>query len=268
MTRAFSVASWNVEHFGKYRKPRRVGSVVAFAAQQDSDILAIYEVENKRVFRPIIEAMPDYHFFITEGEQTQEILIGIRHGVSAYATQNLNFKSGQSTLRPGVLVTVHVDNAYYPVLFLHLKSMRDPRGFGLRHDMIRRAYDFQKTLTKASKSLAKEAADFAGEPAPAQVPPVNYIFVGDLNTMGLDYYPRSKFDIQGEDEIAELRRFGRYRNMRLLEKNAPATYYKNSASTKLLSNLDHVVAADHLQFEKFNGKDIDVRGWPGLATEA
>jgi len=244
MTKIFSIASWNVEHFGSRRSRRDIGPIIDFLAGQNADIVALYEVESGRVYRPILEKMPDFHFFITEGQQTQEILVGVRQGFPAYITQKVQFKSGQSTLRPGVLLTVKANYEYYPILFLHLKSLPDPKGFGLRNDMIRRAYNFQKVLAKA-----------AGQQR------VNFMFMGDLNTMGMDYYPRRRFDIPAQDEIAEIQRFSRYRDMRLLSKNAPATFSNGSQSYYPPADLDHVVAARHLQFRSFNGKDVDVRGW-------
>jgi hypothetical protein len=60
---AFSVASWNVEHF------KNVGATneerVAFIAEQDPDVLAIYEVEGADVWRELMAGLPGYSFFIT-----------------------------------------------------------------------------------------------------------------------------------------------------------------------------------------------------------
>ena len=115
MAKAFSVASWNVEHFGK--DASKVSRVVNYMATQKADVVAVYEVESGQVFQPIVKAMPNYQFHITAGPQTQEILIGVKHGISAYVSQKVEFKSGQSTLRPGVLVTIHVGNQFYPMPF-------------------------------------------------------------------------------------------------------------------------------------------------------
>jgi exonuclease III len=245
MAKAFSVASWNVEHFGKNAAKRK--NAIEFLAQNPADIVAVYEVVSKEAFRPIVEAMPKYQFHITEGPQVQEILVGIRQGFSAYVTQRLEFKGGQATLRPGVLVTLHIDDAFYSVVFLHLKSAPDPRGFGLRDDMMRRAFKFRRTLDKLAV-----AADGA-----------NYVFVGDLNTMGLDY-PFKQHDISGEDEIKELERRAKLKTtrMKVLGKNAPATWWNGLGSRFPPSNLDHVVASQHLNFKKINGAEVDVRGWP------
>ncbi len=65
--------------------------------------------------------------------------------------------------------------------------MPDPKGFGLRHDMIRRAFDFKKTLKNATKKEAERIANETGGSVSATLPLANYIFVGDLNTMGMDY---------------------------------------------------------------------------------
>ena len=111
MAKAFSVASWNVEHFGrqsKKTKPRPIAPIIKFLADQEADVVAVYEVESRSVFRPMVKAMPSYQFHITEGPQMQEILIGVKRGVGAYLTQKLQFKAGQATLRPGVLVSVCV----------------------------------------------------------------------------------------------------------------------------------------------------------------
>ncbi len=250
MTKAFSIASWNVEHFGRGKNAHKVDETIQYLAKQAADVVAVYEVESKSVFRPIVKAMPQHQFHITEGPQTQEILVGIKRGISAYVTQKLTFKAGQPTLRPGVLVTVCAGGDFYPLVFLHLKSSPEPKGFGLRDDMIRRAFKFRTALDEVAGGRGK----------------ANYIFVGDLNTMGLDY-PYKKHDIAGTDEVKEIARLARYRNMRVLTKNAMHTWWNGSRSTYKPSNLDHVVAADHLKFKTINGAEVDVRGWPKEPTD-
>ena len=39
------------------------------------------------------------------------------------------------------------------------------------------------------------------------------------------------------------------------------------APTSMRSDLDHVVAADHLRFVQFDGADVDVCGWPKLPVK-
>ncbi|MCP4288366.1 MAG: hypothetical protein GY792_28730, partial [Gammaproteobacteria bacterium] len=219
MAKAFSVASWNVEHFGaldkQKKKPKKpIQPIVDYLAAQDADVVALYEVRGSIVFRPLVEAMPEHQFHITEGPQAQEILIGVRHGFSSFVTQKLAFKSSQPGLRPGVLLTLRIDGAYYPVVFLHLKSMTDPKGFGLRDDMLRHALGFRKRLDEADDGV-----------------PANYIFVGDLNTMGMDY-PYTQHDITAQAEIDELKRRARHytKKMRVLGKNEPFTWWGGSSS--------------------------------------
>ena len=255
MAKAFSVASWNVEHFGakdgRSNQPvRPVKPIVDFLAQQKADIVAIYEVRSPDVFWPLAKAMPDYQFHMTEGRQMQEILVGIKKNFSAFVTQKLDFKSGQSSLRPGLLVTVQASGEFYPLLFLHLKSLPDPKGFGLRDDMMRRALKFRGVLDKAAENGRS-----------------NYIFLGDLNTMGFDY-PYKQLDISALSELKELDRRCAYRKMRRLTKTQEVTWWNGSDRYKPGSNLDHVVAADHLHFKTLGGAEVSVRGWPELTTEA
>ncbi len=243
MTIAFSVASWNVEHFKGV--PGRVQRVVDFMSAQAPDVFALYEVEGAEVFQALVSRMPNYTFHITEGPQVQEILLGVRHGLSAFFTQKLEFKVGVTALRPGALLTVTIDGAYYPMLFLHTASGNDPRGLGLRDDMLARGCEFRRVLN---------IADRTGR--------ANYIFLGDFNTMGMVYHYVSGRNIGPEDELAKLAAEAKRRNMRILTKDAPATWSNGSASATPPANLDHVVAADHLKFTPFGQGEVTVRGWP------
>lgn len=246
MAKAFSVASWNVEHFKG--DPGRVERVVGFLRDQDPDVFALFEVEGATVFDAVTSMMPDYTFHITEGPQVQETLIGVRQGFTAFFTQKVEFRSGVSLLRPGALLTVTIDGANYALLFLHTKSGSDPRGLGLRDDMLVRACKFRGVLDKAAGANGR----------------ANYIFLGDLNTMGMRYpYVRSE-DIEVENELRRLDALAKRRKMRRLPKPSP-TWWGGSDSIAA-SELDHVVAADHIEFRKFGGFELEVRGWPQLPT--
>ena len=252
MAKAFSIVSWNVEHFKQ--DPSRVDRVVSFVAAQDPDLLALYEVEGREVFTSVTAKFPGYTFQITEGEETQEILVGVRSSISAFLTQKIDFKSGTTSMRPGLLATITVAGKAYCVLFLHLASSNEPRGFGLRDDMALRAIKFRKVLD----------ANAAGQ--------ANYLFMGDLNTMGLDYpYQRTI------DALTELKKWDSraslYYDMHRLTKTHDATWSNGSTSTIPDSNLDHVYASKHLKFKMFTRADganaeVDVRGWTDQPTAA
>lgn len=87
--------------------------------------------------------------------------------------------------------------------------------------------------------------------------PSNYLFLGDLNTMGLSL-TYSPGDIRADEEIERLRKKAARRGMRLLEKNHPATYWPGSHSSIPRGDLDHVVVSDHLNIQ---GDRAIVRGW-------
>lgn len=148
MPKAFSLASWNVEHFKK--KDACVDRVVSFLKKQNPNVFALYEVEGKDVFVELTKQMPSYTFHITEGPQVQEILVGVRSGLTAFFTQKVEFRSGVSSLRPGALLTLTIAEKNYTMLFLHTKSGNDPRGLGLRDDMLVKACEFRDVLKKAS----------------------------------------------------------------------------------------------------------------------
>jgi len=255
MAKLFSVASWNVEHFKD--DPTRIARVIEFLDAQRPDVFGLYEVEGKSVFDTLVAKMPDYAFQITEGDQTQEILVGVRHSLTAFITQKLEFKSGTTHMRPGQLVTINKGGKNYALLFLHLSSGTDPRGMGLRDDMLERAFEFRKVLDK------KAGCDGEGR----------YLFLGDLNTMGM-FYP---FDRGIEAEL-ELRKWDRYGTrkkiaMRRLVKTHDASWFNGSDSSFPPSNLDHVYASTNLEFKAFRRADgdtahVSVRGWVDETTDA
>lgn len=250
MAKAFSLLSWNVEHFKNVGS--RVDRIVTKLVEQKPDVLALYEVEGADVFSELTARMPNYHFHITEGEQVQEVLVGARNTLSSFFTQKLEFKSGVSELRPGALLTVTVAGKPYPILFLHTKSGNDPRGLGLRDDMLEHACNLRKAL---------DAHPAAGGRA-------NYLFLGDLNTMGMRYRFLPSKSISAAEEVAKLSEVAKRAKLRVLTKDAPATWSNGSTSSTPASNLDHVIAARHLAFKQFAGADVSVRGWPKEPTPA
>ncbi len=245
MAKAFSVVSWNCEHW-KEKDPRNADRV-DFLASQKADVIALYEVEGPEVWRSVMEGLPGYSFFITEGQNTQEILVGIGPGTTAFLTQRIEFQSRDAFMRPGAFLTVKAGGTDYSMLFLHLASMTNARGFGLRTDMIERAFKFKQHLDELVKGRA------------------NLMFMGDMNVMGLDYVYGKDGDsllhdrISAESEIAALEYRAGRAGMRVLSKTAELTWHGDG---RMRSNLDHVIASDQIEFEQVDGKDVEVRGWP------
>jgi len=245
MAKAFSIASWNVEHFKG--EPSRTNRVIEFVNKQKPDVLGLYEVEGSEVFSAVTSKFPGYTFQITEGPQTQEILVGVKSNLSAFMTQKLEFKAGTTHMRPGLLLTITIALKPYSILFLHLASSNEPRGFGLRDDMAVRAIKFRKTLNHAVGGDA------------------NYIFLGDLNTMGLDYPYKKEIE-----STVELKRWDtrakQFYGLKRLIKTHDFTWSNGSGSSIPDSNLDHVYASEHLKFKQFSKTggekaDVSVRGW-------
>lgn len=253
------ILSWNVEHFtgkGTGSRSERVRRVAEYVAGEAPDIFAIMEVESGRVFEAFVTRMPEYVFAITEGPQTQETLIGIRQGITAFMTQKNEFKRNNPGLRPGALVTVTApDGSHLPILFNHLKSLPSPEGFGLRDAMFEKAFGLKRTLDGVSDSLGQET---------------RFILAGDLNTMGMTLKDSDQ-DIAGIEEIERLdRRFARYGMVRLPKSHA-TTFNNGSTSSYAPADLDHVFATETLTFaDQGQGARVHVGGWATLTdvTEA
>jgi len=189
MAKPFSVASWNVEHFKDDPNGARVNRVVDFLSAQRPDVFGLYEVEGATIFDALVERMPNYTFQITEGLQTQEILVGVKRTLTAFITQKTEFRSGTTHMRPGQLVTITNNGRNYCLLFLHLSSGSHPRGMGLRDDMLEPAFDLRKVLDRVGGGDGR----------------ARYIFLGDVNAMGLEY----PFNKNIEAEV-ELKKWDRY----------------------------------------------------------
>jgi exonuclease III len=245
VAKAFSVVSWNCEHWKD--DDSRNADRIAFLASQKADVIALYEVEGREVWRAVMAGLPGYSFFITEGQNTQEILVGVASGITTFLTQRVEFQSRDAFMRPGAFLTVRDDDVDYSMLFLHLASMPDARGFGLRTDMIERAFKFKEHLDETSQGKA------------------NFMFMGDLNVMGLDYvYGKDGSSllhdrVSAEDELAAVAYRAGKVDMRVLSKTVDFTWH---GDRNMRGNLDHVVASDQIEFEQVGGKEVEVRGWP------
>lgn len=248
MAKAFSLASWNVEHF-KGEKDR-TERVIEFLKNQDPDIFALYEVEGKDIFAHLMKRMPGYQFHITEGPQVQEVLVGVRQNFTAFFTQKLEFKRGIKALRPGALLTLNLKGVNYSILFLHTKSSSVPIGLGIRDDQFRRAFKFKKLLDKLAGGKGKS----------------NFMFLGDLNIMGMSY-PFNR-NIDSKLELKKLDKGAKKIKMHRLTKNRKFTWWNGPGSRYKPGDFDHVVASEHLKFNQFDGADIDVRGWPAFEFES
>ena len=179
------IVSWNVKHFKG--KPARVNKVVNFVKQQNPDVFTLMEVTSNEVFDALTDKMSGYQFHITDGPQVQELLVGVKRNIEgAYFSQRTEFRTGSSRLRPGAMLTFKKNGKIYTVLFLHTKSMTDPKGLGLR--------DAQFDKIKSLKRALDKKAGGAGK--------ANLIVIGDLNTMGMKYpYQRS---IKASTELKKL----------------------------------------------------------------
>jgi len=242
MTKLFSVLSWNVKHFKLKKKDTE--SILKHINKFNPDIFAIYEVTGKHVYDFMMDNFPDYNFHITEGRQSQEILVGAYNKLHTFTTQRSEFNRTNTYLRPGTLTTVQINNQEYSLLFLHTKSHTTPVGFGTRDDQFKKALDLKKKLDKKAGGTNK----------------AKFIILGDLNTMGMDYLFDK--DVQAEYELKKLAKHAANRGMKILEKNYNYTW---TNGRKMFGNLDHVIASDHIDFTPFsNNSDVKVSGWREL----
>lgn len=258
MTSKIKILSWNVEHFKK-NKTQEVAQIIK---KYNPDVFGIYEVEANSVYTFIKQYFPDYSVFITEGQQRQEILVACRNSHEFKGIkfqQKHEFKSGNPHLRPGAFLTFEYQNQeQYNFLFLHTDSGTSAVDFGNRTEMFEHAYNLKRKLDESSNSST------------------NFMILGDLNTMGLKYPKQIKSDIIAttSEELEYLKYYSqkgngrsgykkRNPNLRILSK-PHGTYY---SKTYGISDLDHIIASDHMVFtaqtnyHEDTTHDIFLDGW-------
>ena len=96
----------------------------------------------------------------------------------------------------------------------------------------------------------------------------NYLFIGDLNTMGMNITFANN-DVSGLDELTRYEKMFDKKDMALLSKTHARTWWNgNGDEATRGSDLDHVFASSHLQFNDLDGAQISVRGWTQKTTAA
>ena len=240
--KAFSVASWNVKHFKSAQA--RADRALSFVKKQIPDIFALYEILGKDVFAEIVKQFPGYTFHITEGKRSQQILLGVRSTIDAFITQKLEFTSGTTNVSPGLLATIMHEGSVYPMLFMNIDSTPTAQGLGLRYEMMERAFKYRSKLDK----LAWEEGDAK----------VNYIFLGDMEIMGMQHPFEKSIDAKTELKKWDSEECEKF-NMRRLKKTHNLTF--RSCNGIQEGDYDQVYAAEHLKFTKFGDSEVDVRGW-------
>jgi exonuclease III len=243
--------SWNVEHF-KMNKTQQIADIIK---SYNPDVFGIYEVEAKEIYSFMLSYFPDYSIFITEGQESQEILIACSNRMQTIKfQQKREFQSGNLSLRPGAFLTFkYPAQGLYNFLFLHTDSGSGPVDFGNRTEMFEHAYNLKRKL------------DFDN---PGQS--VNFIMLGDLNTMGLEYpKPYETNEIaQTQTELAYLDFYAKRGSgttkseklspkLRRLIKPIGTLYSK----TYGIADLDHIIVSDHLNFTKFGNDEVKLDGW-------
>jgi len=238
MSEIIKILSWNVEHFKSEKKAKQVAEIIR---SYNPDIFGLYEVEHARVYRFMLEYFPKHAVFITEGQQTQEILVACSNRFEGIKfNQKKEFNSGNLSLRPGAFLTFRYPGyEMYAFLFLHTDSGTTAVDFGNRTEMFDHTFNLKRQLDKIGGKAT------------------NFFALGDFNTMGLKYPKQSKtYQIAKTTTELDYINFeskrkgdGKYNDaipdLRLLTK-PEGTHFSKSIG---ISDLDHILCSSHLKFK-------------------
>jgi hypothetical protein len=255
---SFVFASWNVEHFrGGAARLTKVANFIksAHPGGKPVDIFGILEVEDVNMTVLIQDHFQDFDFYLTDGAESQEIMIGVRRGVfdQKAFVQKREFRAGNDRLRPGAFLSVRQGAKWWHLLYLHTDSGVDADAFGNRFNMF-------NNVRKMKDALDKKEQQVSGDPqAEARL-----LVMGDFNTMGLQYPQPRKANVRiaASDEIAELPRFA---GLRVASKTHAMTWTGSAGD----SDLDHVMVTAPVKLKSLGAgppvKEVCVTGWVGLA---
>ena len=120
---------------------------------------------------------------------------------------------------------------------------------------------------RGDPARAERVADFlAGEEGgPSRIPEIFALY----EVEGKDAYCTfMRLDLSAAEEIARLSRWAARRNMTLVAKDEPATWW-NGGDTYDPSDLDHLLASEHLDIRRQDGSPgVSVIGWPQVPQGA
>ena len=257
----FSFLSWNVRQY--QGNPARLSDADALITSLNPDIFGLIEFRAKKEVRKLmLDSFPEYDFAVTDSKAGLELTIGFRRGKfdQVIWTQKRDFMVRNQYLRPGGLISVRTQDAFYNLLFLHTKSGTTKRDYKTRELMFNKIWKLKAALRKVS-STGNE----------------NLIVLGDLNTMG---WSRK---VLGKQEINDLSKRATKENMVLARKDQNETWHQWSTGRlgkqqKLTlrdlprakrSDLDHVIHSSNLAIRgQFPMVDkVHVLGWNQLAGQ-
>ena len=251
MARLFSFASWNIQNFfGRQERFDRVVDVLTENGQPP-DVFGIFEVRSSTaVYEEFTSRIPSHQFFITVTARSPiDTLVGVNRNFTAFYEQRDELKAKVPSLRPGALVSLRLENRNYSLLFVHLKAMNKPVGWGLRDDMVEHIRSLKRTLDNVAVNDA------------------NFIALGDYNTVGLNVTYADN-DMNAEEELRRYQRIFARKNMTLIPKDRNVTLWGGPGSAYPPVNADHVFASEHLNIRR--NQDIAgviVIGWPALPPD-
>ena len=258
----FSFLSWNVRNYRG--DPNRLADADDLITSLDPDVFGLIEFRAKKDVRTLMfEQFREYDFSITDSRNGLELVVGVRRGKFEQViwTQRRDFMVRNPHLRPGGLISVACDGAYYNLLFLHAKSGRSKADHAARQEMFRKIWKLRGAL----RANAPDGRD-------------NLVVLGDVNTMGW------QGQVTGKEEIAALAADAGMNGMALAAKDREATWHDwgkgprgrrrklglaDVAGAKR-SDLDHVIHSSELGVEgRFPTKDrVHVLGWNQLPAQA
>jgi hypothetical protein len=251
---AFTVLSWNVEHFDGL-SDTRANNIAGFIQQHNPDLIAIYELEDSHSGFLFAHAhFQGFITFITEGQNNQEILILVNSARFDHitVTQQHKFRIGNPFLRPGALATLTQQGVHTNVLFLHSASGTLGDAFGDRVEIANHIFNLNRRLQEIEQDGGLAA---------------RLIVTGDFNTMGLQF-PRKlvshrlqtfQDELTGLAHLASRAHRPNFQGMVFATKEHDLTFS---------SNLDHVLVSAGVQLPNRGNRPSDgnpfqvsVQGW-------
>ncbi len=153
-----TTSKWNQKNFNI-----KIDNILKVLKDIDADIIALQEIENKKLIDSIIKRLPQYKYSSFSKYTNSSIGLGFISKIQIKNNKNINIKFAKKLYRPILETTFELDNIEFKVFNNHWPSKRVPESFRIK---------FAKKLFDRLSSLPKD---------------YDYILVGDFNSNYNEY---------------------------------------------------------------------------------
>lgn len=165
--KTFTVASYNVENLFDLKKDRsdyseyipntkskwnqktfnvKVNNIVKVLKSIDADIIALQEIENRKMMQTLLKKMPNYKYSSFTKYRNSSVGIGFLSKIEIKSNRDINVKFTNKIFRPILESTFKIDNFEFKIFNNHWPSKRVAESYRVKY--AKKLYDRLQELPR------------------------------------------------------------------------------------------------------------------------